>query len=160
MTISLRENPKFLVKLFGSLSILGALCLVCVGICFCIDYVGMSECFPVLIFFIVYNVVFVSLTLALKFYRGTKFIFSDEKIEIHKKHSVEIINIQDVEGILFIRFKFRYIITIYAGALNAGGCWKLHVKMKNGEKKELAFFDKKDVILLKEKLYGELITII
>ncbi len=151
MSVNLRSNPMFLVKLFGTFSVIGALSLIAMGIFFCVDFDGMSDCTPELIFFAVFESVMIALTVLCKFCRGTEFKFT--------KDAVEHIQIQDVQSMFFIPFKFRYIITIFVGALNEGGCWKLHIKMKDGVKKELYFFSVKDIKLLKEKLYGDLITI-
>ena len=45
------------------------------------------------------------------------------------------------------------------GELPSGGCRSLHVKLKNGDVKILRFFAVKDVKMLRDKLYGELIAI-
>lgn len=160
MSVNLRSNPMFLVKLFGTFSVIGALSLIAMGILFCVDFDGMSDCTPELIFFAVFESVMIALTVLCKFCRGTEFKFTKDAVEIcDRKKAVEHIQIQDVQSMFFIPFKFRYIITIFVGALNEGGCWKLHIKMKDGVKKELYFFSVKDIKLLKEKLYGDLITI-
>lgn len=160
MPLKFKSNPLFLVKIFATLSIIGALCLIAMGICFCVDFVGMSDCIPELIFFVVYDLVMIALTLIIKFYHTTEFLFTKETIEIcNRKKIVEHIQIQDIQSMFYVSFKFRYIITIFAGALNEGGCWKLHIKMKDGVKKELCYFSVKDIKLLQEKLYGDLIAI-
>lgn len=138
MSLKFKSNPLFLVKLFGTLSVIGVLCLIAMGICFCVDFDGMSDCIPELIFFVVYTLIMIALTLITKFYHTTEFIFTKETIEISKrKKVVERIQIQDVQSMFYICFKFRY--TIFYRALNEGGCWQLHIKMNDGIKKGFIF---------------------
>ncbi len=160
MSVNLKSNPMFLVKLFGTFSVMGALSLIAIGICFCVDFDGMSDCIPELIFFAVYESVMIALTVLCKFHRGKEFKFTEDTVAIcDRKKAIEHIQIQDVQSMFYIHFEFRYIFTIFVGELNEGGCWKLHIKMKDGVKKELYFFSIKDIKLLQEKLYGDLITI-
>jgi hypothetical protein len=56
-------------------------------------------------------------------------------------------------------FRIHYFITIYLGALKEGGAWKIHIKDIKGTKYEIAFISEKDALVLKEKLYPELLVI-
>lgn len=48
---------------------------------------------------------------------------------------------------------------MFSGELADGGAWKIHLKLKDGTKKSLAFFSIKDVKKIKE-FYGDLVEIV
>lgn len=100
-------------------------------------------------------------TLFARYYKGKCYKFSEKEIVVYKRNRpIETIRVENIKEIHHYKFKFRYIITIFAGALNEGGCWKLHLSLNDGTKKSLAFFSTKDVKLLQEQLYPNLITVL
>ena len=159
MKISLNSNRVFIVKLLIPFAVVVGIILLMV--CFSIVFGGVEaeDLSIFLIIMIIYEIIFISLILIAKFVVWKRYEFTENEIICFKRRTkVDIIEISDIISISYYQFKFRYIITIFAGALNEGGCWKLHIKMKDGVKKELCFFSVKDVKLLQEKLYGDLIT--
>lgn len=161
MQIRLKSNYAFLIKLCVSFAVFTFLCsIIMMSVTFAVDYENIADCLWILIFFIVLFVILIVLSLCLKFCRGVNYEFDEKKIAVYEKDKlVETLDINDIENIRFYEFKFRYLLTIMFGELPSGGCWSLHVKLKNGEKKILRFFAVKDVKTLRDKLYGELITI-
>lgn len=109
---------------------------------------------------IILTVICLCSILLVKFCDGPNYIFEETSISIYeRKKFVEKINIDNIETIYYHPFRFRYIVTIFFGELMDGGAWKLHIKLKNGTKKELSYFSLKEVKQLKE-IYGDLINII
>lgn len=160
-SIHLKSNRQFLINISVALAILGVCAIVGMSICIGFDCMSMQECYQIFIMFIIYSAIMICLALFFKFYRGKSYEFSKGDIKIYNKNRLtETVSISDVESIYFIYFKIHYFITIFAGSLYEGGCWTLHIKLKDGTKKELAFFSKKDAKLLKDKIYGDLLTII
>lgn len=159
MKIELKSNRIFLVKLFFPAFIVTALFAILYVAAIIRDSNLLKESPIDFVMFNVLLIIELSIMLFAKFYNGKSYVFTEQKISILKKGKyLEEINLNDVVSIKYYYFKFSYIITIFAGALNEGGVWKLHVKLKNGTKKELAFFAKKDVFKLKE-LYQDLLEI-
>lgn len=158
--IHLKSNRHFLINIFVVCAIIGMCGIIGMSIGIFIDCMTIQECYQELIILCVYSAILICLALLFKFYRGRSYDFSKIEIKVYKKKShIETISIKDVESMYFIYFKFHYLITIFAGSLNEGGCWKIHIRLKDGTKKELTFFSKKDAVMLKEKLYGELLSI-
>ncbi len=159
MQIELESNRSFIIKALLPIFFIG-----CFMTIFCIfgillDVFEIRDNIYLLFIFLGYDMFFFGIILFAKCFRYMSYKFSESEIAIYRRGKlIEKINILDIEEIHFYRWKFRYIITIYAGALNEGGCWKLHLWLKNGTKKELAFFSVKDANMLKEKLYNDLIV--
>ena len=112
----------------------------------------------IIIIFWAVTAVFVLVALLLRFVKsGHRFVFDENEISIFNRGElIDKVRVEDIEEIYFHPFRLRYIVTIFMGELNDGGCWKLHLKMRNGEKKELYILLLKDIKLLKEKLYKDL----
>lgn len=160
MKIRLKSNYAFLIKLCVPFAVLTFLCIIMMSVIFAVDYENIADCLWILIFFVVLFAILIVLSLCLKFCRGVNYEFDEKKITVYEKDKlVETLDVNDIEYIRFYEFKFRYIITIMFGELPSGGCRSLHVKLKNGDVKILRFFAVKDVKMLRDKLYGELITI-
>ena len=160
MQISLKSNRSFIIKLLVPFAVISFVATLMIGITLIVNYDEQKDIMGVLIFFAVYTVVMLCGILFAKLYKGKRYEFSEDKIVCYKRQNrLCEIDIADIECIKFFRFRFSYIFTIFIGALNEGGCWKLHVKLKDGTKKELAFFSRKDAQMLKEKLYGELLNV-
>ena len=159
MPIKMKSNRSFMIKLIIPFVVVLFLCVVGVSITLCFEY--DKELIPILIFFCVFLSVMMIAALIIKFYKGASYEFTENEIICYKRNRLlSTINISDIEKIEFYQYKWRYIITIFVGELPTGGCWSLHVLMNDGTKKILRFFSKKDAETLKEKLFGNLLTII
>ena len=157
MEIKLKSNRKFLIKIYLPLAII---CGIFIGV-FGVGAVAFNDidgCLLTLVLLICFEAIVIGILLFAKFYKGKSFVFNENEIVVYKRgNQIEKYLIKDIEAIHYYKFKLRYIITIFAGALMEGGCWKLHIWLNNGEKKELAFFSIRDVIMIKERLYHDLI---
>lgn len=160
MQIKINSNRSFIVKAFVPLVIIAFIVIVLISISLFVNYNEQKDSILILIVLVVYTVVMIGVILLVRFYKGKRYEFTENEIVCYKKEKkIRTINVSDILGISFYRWKLQYIFTIFTGVLNDGGCWKLHVKLKDGTKIELAFFSKKDAMLLQKKLYGDLLTI-
>lgn len=159
MSIKIKSNRSWMIKLIIPFVVVLSLCVVGISITVCLEY--DEELIPILIFFCVFLAVSVIAVLLVRFYKGKIYEFTESEITCYKRNKMlNTINIADIEKIDFYRFKLRYIVTIFFGELPSGGAWSLHVLMKDGTKTVLRFFSKNDAQMLKEKIFGELLTII
>ncbi|MCH5161439.1 MAG: hypothetical protein J1G04_05355 [Clostridiales bacterium] len=159
MPIQLNSNRSFIVKLIIAFIVLWTLFGVAISITILVEY--DEELIPWLILSCVFDVVFIIAAVAVKFYKGRRYEFTENEIACYKRNQLlNTIKIADIEKIEFYPYKWRYIATIFFGELPSGGCWSLHVWMKDGKKTVLRFFSKKDAAMLKEKIFGDLLLII
>ncbi|MCH5155782.1 MAG: hypothetical protein J1F69_04170 [Clostridiales bacterium] len=160
--INIKSNMAFLIKIMLSLAIFGFIVVVAMSIALIVDYSEQKESIPEFIFFISYTAVMIAGMLIVKLYRGRRYEFTESEIICYnRKNLTERINVSQIEAIVF--FKFALIGAAdpcYILQQGRGACWSLYIKMKDGTIKVLKFFSKKDALLLKEKLFGDLLTII
>ena len=161
MQIELKSNRHFIFKALLPIVILISVILISMIFVLVDDYgVWLDFRNDIIIISIggLCEITAISIILFAKFYKGKSYIFTENAIVVYKRgQKQETISMQNVEGIHYYQWKFRYIITIFAGALNEGGCWKLHIWTRDGAKKEIGFFSVKDIKILQEKLYSEII---
>lgn len=163
MQIELKSNRHFIYKVF--IPILFSISIVLIGMTFVlIDDYGTGLDFKndiiLIILCVIWDVSALFVILFAKFYKGKSYKFTENEIIVYKRDKqIDVIQIENIKYIHYYKFKFRYIITIFAGALNEGSCWKMHVWLNNGLKKEIGFFSVKDITMLQEKLYKDLIKI-
>jgi len=159
MSIKMKSNRSWMMKLIIPFAVFLSLCVIGVSITICFEY--DKELISILIFFCVFWVVMIIAALIAKFYKGRSYEFTaNEIICCERNRSMSTINIADIEKIEFYRYRWRYLITIFMGELPKGSCWSLHVWMKDETNTVLRFFSVKDAQILKEKIFGELLTII
>lgn len=158
MPIKMRSNINWLLKLIISFIVILSLCVVGVSITICFEY--DKELIYILVFFCVFLAVLVITALVAKFSKSSSYEFTTNEIICYKRNRVlNTINIADIEKIEFYPYRWRYLVTIFIGELPSGGCWSLHICMKDGAKTVLRFFSVKDAQMLKDKIFGELLTI-
>ena len=159
MKIKLDSNRDSIIKPIIPFVIVCFLCAILISVTIIIE--NDEDLLPELFAFDGFTVVFVIAAITIKLYKGMNYEFTENKIISYKrKKQVGVIDVSDIEVIVFYRFKWRYLISIFWGELPTGGCWSLHICKKDGTKTVLRFFQTKDVELLKEKLYGGLLTIV
>ena len=158
MLISLKSNRNFILKIFVPPFIAMFFFLVLMIILLAIHYEELKGETLALWLPLAEEAIFLFVILMAKFYRGKSYTFTEEKITAYKRGKILFqLELKNVQKMYYYSFKLRYIITIFAGALNEGGCWKLHVVLVDGTKKELGFLSKKDIQLLNKSLYSDLI---
>ncbi|MDE7453848.1 MAG: hypothetical protein K2N22_05505, partial [Clostridia bacterium] len=149
----------FIIKILLVFFILFTLFLILCIISVACSFWSKGENLDVIIMFSVVDFLLLSAILFLAFYKGNNYVFNSEKIKVYKRQRfIEEISVNEIESIRYKPFRFRYIITIFFGELIDGGAWKLHIKLKDGNSRELGCFSKKDAKQLKE-LYGEMFVI-
>ena len=147
-----------MIKLIIPFVVVSVLCVI--GVSITLAFENDEEMDGILIFFCVFLAVTVIALLLAKFHKSKNYEFTENEIICYKrKTQLCTINISEIEKIQFYYYKWRYLITIFFGELPEGGCWSLHILMKDGTKKILRFFQRKDVEMLKEKIFGDLLTI-
>lgn len=160
MQINIKSNRSFIIKIILPSVVFIGVFILFMAILFFINYELMKNNVATLLSLIAFELVMISFILIAKFYDGKNYKFNEAMIEIYNKRKLlSQINLGDIDSILYISFKWHYIITVFAGALIEGGCWKLHINFKDGSKTSLAFFSIKDIKKLKV-LYPILITIL
>lgn len=114
--------------------------------------------------FVIVMIIFVFLLLAIifvKYYKGKTFVFSAKAVKIYNKGIfVREIKIEDIESMHYYPWRVHYILTIFFGALNEGGAWKIHILEKDGARHEIGFLSEKEARVLQEKLYPNTLDII
>lgn len=159
MSIEIKSNIRFMLKVFLPFAILGFVLNIAMITTFIAQKEIADSDLMFFIIFLVMEIFLVALVLFLRFYKGKCYKFFEDKVLVYNKGIfINEISLEEIESMQYFKFKFRYIITIFAGALNEGSCWRLYLKFKNGAKANLAFFSIKDIKKLKE-LYSNLITV-
>jgi len=157
--IELKSNRSFILKTFLPFAIIASLFIVIMIIGLIIDFDNMSQNILVLLLFIAIDICYIVGILIAKYYKGKSYIFYYNKIEIYNKgkfqYEIEVGNIRTMN---YYPFKWHYIITIYAGSLNEGGAWKIHITDSQGKKQTLGFIVYKDAKRL-QQLYPDLLKI-
>ncbi len=158
MQLKLRSYRGFIIKFLIPFFVMFTLLTVIISICH-ILYPEDSE--DILIYYIISGImaaVMLCLILFVKFYNKTYYVFEKDKINVFNgKDFVAKIDIANIEKLVYHPFKFRDMVTIFYD--ERLGVWKLHVLLKNGTRKSLAFFSIKDVKKIKE-IYGDLVEIV
>lgn len=97
--------------------------------------------------------IFLLVFLLFKFGNSAHFVFDEKEIAVYNGGKLtKKFNVEDIEKMYYYSLN-----SLFAGEHKGeGGCWKLHLKMKNGTREELSFIKLKDVKVLKEKLYNDL----
>lgn len=163
MELKIKSNRKFMVKLFLTFDILGAVLLVVALVAYIIQKnespTDASNYLWVVIMFLVYVTLLTTALIVIRLYKGKSYIFKKDELQVFNKGvPIYTIYLKDIKQAYYQSFKAKYIITIFFGDLVSGGAWKLHIELQNGERKELGFFDKNDIAKIK-KIYGDLIQI-
>lgn len=158
--MKIKSNRQWIVNTLLIPLIVITIFLVFVIVAFCLDAWGSRE-FPEAIYICgIVEMLYICAVLIVKFYRGKSYKFTCETIIVYKKgKEIEKISREDIKSIKFNVFKVRMFFTIFAGMLREGGCWQLHISMRDGMKKNLGYFTLKDVRKLKDELYGDLLII-
>ena len=160
MKLEIKSYRGFIIKLLIPFIVAVTLCLILLIISVSCSLMDSKEGLYIIVFFGVFDCLLSVGVIVAKFYKGKHYIFDSEKIQAYKRgRLITEININDIETIIYHPYRFRYMITIFFGELRDGGAWKLHIKLKDGQKIALSCFGKKDVEKLKE-LYGGLIEIV
>ena len=163
MQIELKSNRHFIYKVFIPIVILISIVLIVIMFIMIDDYgtgLDFRNDIILMILCIIWDIVTLFVILFSKFYKGKSYKFTENEIIVYKRgKQIDTIPIELIEGIHYYKFKLRYIITIFAGALDEGGCWTMHIWLSNGSKKEIGFFSIKDITMLKDNLYKDLILI-
>ena len=132
-----------------------------IGVSITISLEYEEELVWMLIFGCGFLAIMIVVLLFAKFYKGKNYEFTENEIVCYKrKKQLNTIKISEIEKIEFYQYKWKYLLTIFLGEIPSGGCWSLHVSMKDGTKKVLRSFSRKEAELLKERLFGDLLTII
>lgn len=119
-----------------------------------IDY--NLESFIVILVVAPINLIYIATLLVAKFKKGMSYIFRTDSIEVYNKDKLQYtININDINTMRYYPFKWHYIVTIFAGALNEGGAWKIHITDYHNIKHSLGFISYEDAKKLKQ-MYPEL----
>ena len=160
MQLKLKSYRGFILKILIPFFVLYVILIASMSIYFALNVEDSKDLIPYLIVLTIVAVILLCLILTVKLYNGAHYIFEKDKINVYsrKKH-ISKIDIADIEIIYYHPFRFRYLITMFSGELADGGAWKIHLKLKDGTKKSLAFFSIKDVKKIK-KFYGDLVEIV
>jgi len=90
-----------------------------------------------------------------KYHKGSSFSFSKDKILTYEKDVLfQEILVSEIEYMHYYPFRWHYVVTIFLGALNEGGAWKIHLKAYDGRTCEIGYIDESDAYRIKE-LYPE-----
>ena len=155
MIIKIKSNMAFVYKMFIPLAAVGFVACVMAAIALAVDYEEQKDAVPYMILLGVFTVVLIVILVAIRLYNGRRYEFTENEIVCYKKNTLlERIDVSNIDKI-----RFGSVSSLFFGAPIEGGLWKLHISLKDGSKKSLAFFSKKNVKELKEKLYGDLIVI-
>lgn len=159
MELTLKTNRmgiiKFLMPIFAILSVFFTLMVIA----YITHYEDMKEQTFAGITISALEFLFVVGFIVTKLIRRKTYTFTLDKIAVCRKNKqVNQISIDDIVYMKYVKFHFRYFLTIFTGELRDGGCWKLYVYLTNGNKITLDMFDDKDIKKIKE-LYGELVQI-
>lgn len=159
MQINLKSNKSFILKIFVPIAVILVLLTVLCGATLIIEY--DKELLAIFIAFCAFTAVYISVILAVFFWNGKRYEFTENEILCYNRDKLlEKIDISDIHLIKFYKFKAHYLIPICMTEVESGGCWSLHAWKKDGTKKVLRFFSVKQAKMLKEQLFGELLTII
>lgn len=154
--IKLESNRYFIVKLFITYMIVVTILLIIMIIGLFIDYDNMSQNLSVLWIFVAIEVCSLLGILIAKFYKSKSFVFYEDKIEVYNKNQFQYkIMTSNIKTMNYYPFKWHYFITIYAGSLNEGGAWKIHITDYQDKKYALGFISYKDAKKL-QKMYPKL----
>lgn len=154
--IKLVSNRSFIIKLFITYMIVVTILLIILIIGLFIDYDNMSQNLTVMWIFVAIDMCSLLGILIAKFYKSYSFIFYREKIEVYNKNHFQFeIPTSNIKSMNYYPFKWHYFITIYAGSLNEGGAWKIHITDYQDKKYALGFIGYKDAKKL-QKMYPEL----
>lgn len=160
MEIKLKSNRKHIINFASFFCIIYSIILAFMIIGF---ITGFFDIFSDLLSFILVVILFICLLLLIiiaNHFKGKSYIFSEDVIEIYKKGGfVQKIRVQDIDTMHYYPWRVHYLITIFAGSLNEGGAWKIHIRDKDGTKHEIGFLSEKEAVMLKDKLYPERLEI-
>ncbi len=159
MKIELKSNRQWMVVTCLIPTIFLAIAIICLIFAFCFDARGAREHPEYIIIYSIIEMIFISVILIIKFYKGKRYIFSKESIEVYKKDKlINKVSIVDIKNINYVRGKWWSPILEFCS-----GCvyntWTLDIELTEGKKLHFGYFSKKDAKRLKDELYGDLITI-
>ena len=156
MQIKLKSNRRFIFNILLPGVIIITIGVLFIAIAMLVEY--DSEFLLPLIILAGFDLVYILVLLITKFRPHPIYIFSSSEILVNRKKQQYKIETSNIELMHYYPFRWYYIITIFAGALNEGGAMKIHVKEKNGKKHQLGYIGEKDARKLKE-IYPDLLTI-
>ena len=158
MPIKMKSNRSWMMKVLVPFVVFLTLCAV--GVSITIYFENDEDLIICLIIFCVLLAICATAALIAKFYKGKSYEFTQNEIICYKRNRLlKTINIANIEKIEFYRYRWWYPISIFFGELPSGGYWSLNVWMKDGTSAVLGFFSVKDAQTLKEKIFGDILTI-
>lgn len=166
MKIEIKSNRNLIIKIISPLLIAGIICAIITTIMMLVDPDLPNDIFTLVLYcsFVVLTAI---IMLIIKFHKGKRYEFTESKILCYRrKKLLKSIIVSDIDKIEFIKYRLRnYISDIFIGWLTrgqekVGKSWKLHVHYKDGTFETLGFLSPKQAEMLKEQLFGDLLTII
>lgn len=160
--ICVKSNRSFFIKiLVVFLAILSVVVVAAVVLVVCGKREGWLE---VMAAFGVWIVLTTIAILILKFYKGKWYEFSKNEIICYKRKKViDRINVPDILQMIYEKFKLKQAASILLeGIVSEASDYAarhIHILMRDRTQKKLGSFSEKDVLMLKENLYGDLIHI-
>jgi hypothetical protein len=136
-----------------------AIIITLMAIALGVNFNEQKDAIGFLILFSCIEIVLFLLLFIIKFYKGKRYIFSKESIEVYKKDKlINKVSIVDIKSIEYFRRRLLWTILSFFGGCMYFNC-TLAIELNDGKKLYFGYFSKKDVQRLKDELYGDLITI-
>lgn len=157
--IKLKSNRKwiFITILPSAIIIFPFILLICIMLM--VDFeqtYNLGIPFTLLFILIPVECIFIAILLVAKYKRGMSYVFDTNSIQVYSKDKLQYsINTKNIVTMRYYPFKWHYIITIYAGALNEGGAWKIHITDYQNKKYSLGYISYKSAREL-QKMYPKL----
>ena len=157
--MELNSNRNFMIYLLLPWVICLAIIITLMAIALGVNFNEQKDAIGFLILFSCIEIVLFLLLFIIKFYKGKRYIFSKESIEVYKKDKlINKVSIVDIKSIEYFRRRLLWTILSFFGGCMYFNC-TLAIELNDGKKLYFGYFFKKDVQRLKDELYGDLITI-
>lgn len=166
MKIEIKSNRNLIIKIISPLLIMGIICAIITAIIMSVDPNLPNDIFT-LALYCSFVVLMSIIMIIIKFHKGKRYEFTESKIFCYRrKKLLKTIIVSDIEKIEFIKYRLKNYISdtligwLTRGHEKVGKSWKLHVHYKDGTFETLGFLSPKQAEMLKEQLFGDLLTII
>ncbi|GEM_PF-1768573 len=160
MEIKFKSNRKFLLNITIPFIVIFSFGLIAVIIGWIFSPAEFHEILPLLLLVSIFDIVEIFVFIFAKYYNGKSYLFTKESIKVYDKGVfVKEVKVNEIKSMHYYPWRTHYIITIFFGALNEGGAWKIHILEKGGIRHEIGFLSEKDAILLQEEFYSDMLEI-
>ncbi len=159
MKVELKSNRNFMVYLLLPWIICLAIMITLMAIALGVNFNEQKDAIGVFIMISCIEIVLFVLLFIIKFYKGKKYIFSKENIEVYKKDKlINKVSVADIKKIEYFSHGLLWTILSFFGGCMYLSC-TFAIELNDEKKQYFGYFSKKDVQRLKDELYGDLITI-